>query len=82
MEDASKLWNAVRYKMKKLENSVGIAGIQIQALEEEEKDFLFDTEDIVELHQNGKLIINILFIHHNYGTKCKHSPEWTLLNQI
>lgn len=45
--------------MKKLENSVGIAGIQIQALEEEEKDFLFDTEDIVELHQNGKLIINI-----------------------
>jgi hypothetical protein len=51
-----KLWSAIRYKLKKMENSVGKSWVQIEALEEYQDD-VFDTEDIVQLHKEGTVYL-------------------------
>lgn len=61
-----KLWNAIRYKLKKMENSVGRTWVQIEALEEYQQDLLFDTEDIVQLHREGMYFVYEKFIAPSY----------------
>ncbi|XP_048776012.1 glutamate receptor 2-like [Ostrea edulis] len=77
-EDSMKLWNAIRYKLKKMENSVGRTWVQIEALEEYQQDLLFDTEDIVQLHREvckkvGQGAKTIVFVGTAKSTVAMHS---------
>lgn len=62
IEDSSKLWSAIEYKFKKMENSVGRGWVQIQALEKYRDEAFFDTEEIFKLHQNGIQTHSYLYI--------------------
>lgn len=53
IEDSSKLWSAIEYKFKKMETSVGRGWVQIQVIEKDRDEALFDTEEIFKLHQSG-----------------------------
>lgn len=78
MEDSSKLWSAIEYKFKKMETSVGRGWVQIQAIEKDRDEALFDTEEIFKLHQSVCAKIRqgakaLLFVGTSKSTVAMHS---------